>query len=595
MPKHSITTLVRVPFVYPWSGGVSVSPDGAHAALAWNKNGQWEIWLAPLAGGRPKQITGGAESKHAPRFSPDGRALAYLQDHDGDEKYDVFIYDLATGATRNAMPDTPDALLDRYSWSPDSRHVALTANRGGRFAVHTLDTHTGQLRRLTDHSYSDLEPAWSPDGKWIAFSAITAGQDTGLFIVPAEGGPARRVADVFGPLDAHTPRWSPDGAQLAFVGRPRGNADIGVMDASTGNIRWVANEKWDEENPAWSPDGRSLAYTINRDGNVSLVVVDLKKGRRHRAAIEAGYHEAPLFAPDGSLLTVFQSARRPADLWRLDRVGGKWTQITQSLPRAVKPTDFLMPRVMRWKAPDGLAISGLCFQPKGKAARRPALLNVHGGPSWQFMNVWSPLVQVWVSEGWAVLCPNYRGSTGYGKAFQTANRFALGQADIADIVAGADTLVRKGLARPDRIGITGGSYGGYMTMIGLTQYPDRFAVGSAIVPFLNWFTEFETEREDLRYWDLQNMGDPKADAARYRESSPIFFLDRIAAPVQMLAGANDPRCPAAETQQAVDELTRLGKVHEAIIFPDEGHGFLKLTNKLTAYRRQLKFLRKYLE
>ena len=595
MPKHSISSLLRIPFVYQWPGGLDVSPDGERAAVAWNKSGAWEIWLVPLNGGKPKKITGGAESKHAPRFSPDGKKLAYLQDTDGDENFDVFIYDLAGGQTRNAMPDTPDALYENYSWSPDSRHIALNTNRGGRFAIHALDTGTGELRRVSHHDYSDIEPAWSPDGKWIAFAAMTMGQDKNIFIVPADGGEAREVADESGPLDANSPRWSPDSRRLAFTATPRGHDDVGVFDLESGAIQWIGAEKWDEGYAEWGPDGGRLAYTVNREGNFVIVVADVQTGRRRTFAVEEGCHAEPKFTPDGKFIVcVFHNSRRPADLWKLDLATGRWTQLTRSLPPSVKPSDFVLPEVVQWKAPDGLRISGLLFQPKGRAKRRPALLYVHGGPAWQTMNAWTPTVQLFVSEGWTVLCPNYRGSTGYGKEFQTANRFALGQADIADIVAGADYLVRKGLADPARIGITGGSYGGYMTMVGLTKYPDKFCVGSAIVPFLNWFTEFESEREDLRYWDLENMGDPKDAPDRFRDASPIFFLDRIAAPVQMIAGANDPRCPAAETQQADEALTRLGKVHETVIFADEGHGFLKLKNKLRAYQKQLRFLRKYL-
>lgn len=599
MPRHSISKLLRLSQVYAYMGGLSVSPDGQYAAVNWNKSKSWEIWLAPLNGGRPKRVTGGPQSKSAPRFSPDGAKLGFLQDYDGDEKFDLHIYDLRTRQTRNAMPGTGESLNDNFSWSPDCRHVAFVSNRGGRFAVHVLDTETSAQRRISEHSYSDFDAAWSPDGRRIAFSAQTRGQEMSIFIADAAGaGPeeTRVISDENGPVDCVHPNWSPDGKRIAFVGHPHDNADIGVFDLESGEIDWIGVEKWDHDCPAWSPDGGRLAYTVNRDGDVSLVVADLSSGRRRRFAVEAGFHVEPKFTPDGgAIVCVFHNARRPADLWKLDLISGKWKQLTHSLPADVKPGHFTLPEVVRWKAADGLTISGLFFLPKGRAKRLPLLLNVHGGPSWQYMNVWSPLVQAWLGEGWAVLCPNYRGSTGYGKKFQEANRYVMGHADIADIVAGAEHLVRRGLADPKRIGITGASYGGYMTMAGLTRYPDRFAVGSAVVPFINWFTEFESEREDLRYWDLQNMGDPKEAPDRFREASPMFFLDRIAAPAQMLAGAHDPRCPAAETLQAADELARMGKIHDILIFADEGHGFLKMKNKLAAYQRQLRFLKKYLK
>jgi dipeptidyl aminopeptidase/acylaminoacyl peptidase len=194
-----------------------------------------------------------------------------------------------------------------------------------------------------------------------------------------------------------------------------------------------------------------------------------------------------------------------------------------------------------------------------------------------------------------VLAPNYRGSTGYGRAWQHANRFDLGGVDTQDVVAGADYLVREGLADAARIAVTGRSWGGYLTMTCLTQYPDRWAAGSAVVPFLNWFTAHANSRQDLQHWDVENFGDPEENRDLWRERSPFFFLDRIQAPVQLISGAHDIRCPASEALQARAELVAWGKVCDLVLYEDEGHSFLKIENVLDVKKRRLAFLAGVLE
>jgi dipeptidyl aminopeptidase/acylaminoacyl peptidase len=200
-----------------------------------------------------------------------------------------------------------------------------------------------------------------------------------------------------------------------------------------------------------------------------------------------------------------------------------------------------------------------------------------------------------VSRGWVVLAPNYRGSTGYGREWQLASRFDVGGVDTADVVAGANFLRDQGIADPNNIAVTGRSWGGYLTMTCLTQYPDFWAAGSAVVPFLNWFTGHANSREDLQHWDLENFGDPETNHQLWYERSPFFFLERVQAPVQLICGAHDVRCPESESTQAYEQLTTLGKECEYILYPDEGHSFLKVENRVKSRLQQVEFLSKYLE
>ncbi|MCL7454626.1 MAG: prolyl oligopeptidase family serine peptidase, partial [Anaerolineae bacterium] len=180
-------------------------------------------------------------------------------------------------------------------------------------------------------------------------------------------------------------------------------------------------------------------------------------------------------------------------------------------------------------------------------------------------------------------------------AWQLANRFDLGGGDTQDVVAGAEYLASEGLADPGRIAVTGRSYGGYLTMTSLTQHPERWAAGSAVVPFLNWFTGHANSREDVQHWDLENFGHPEKDRALYYERSPFFFLDRVAAPVQLICGAHDPYCPASESIQAKEVLEELGKPCDLVLYEDEGHVFLKRENVVDAKKRQVAFLAGALE
>jgi dipeptidyl aminopeptidase/acylaminoacyl peptidase len=279
----------------------------------------------------------------------------------------------------------------------------------------------------------------------------------------------------------------------------------------------------------------------------------------------------------------------------LDIADGGLHQLTNSLPADLQGGPFALPEQVRYPSLDGTSVPALLYQPPLTGQVPPAVVYIHGGPNWLAQVTWDPLVQHMVSRGWMVLAPNYRGSTGYGRDWQLASRFDLGGCDTEDVVAGADYLVRESLVDPARIAATGRSWGGYLTMMAMTGYPDRWAGGSAVVPFLNWFTAHANSREDLQHWDKENFGDPERDRELYHERSPFFFLERIAAPVQMICGAHDIRCPASESVQARDRMLALGKECELALYEDEGHSFLKIENVIDANRRQMAFLARLLD
>jgi dipeptidyl aminopeptidase/acylaminoacyl peptidase len=601
MGRHflDLETLLKVPCVMPYYG-FDLSPDEIQVAFSYNPSGRWEVYLMPLDGATtPRQITTGPGAKFSPRWSPAGQRLAYVLDLEGGERFDICVYDFATGQHINLTPDTPDAIQPRYAWSPASlegeARIAFASDRSGRFDTYVMPATGGPAQPVLSLPTPDRAVHWSPDGRWLAVVSEGPGQECMTFIVPVEGGEPRPVADADGPIDARDVSWSPDSTRIAFSSGSRGFFDIGIYELETGQITWMTEGEGDKEQPTWSPDGRRLAYIFGQGPTTSLAVLTLEGGALATYQVEPGVHSSPRFTPDGEgLVFVFDSPHHPDDLWLLCLADGCFQQLTHSLPPELEG-GFVMPTTVCYPSLDGRSVPALLYQPEHSEGLPPAVVYIHGGPQALTQIAWDPLLQHVLSRGWVVLAPNYRGSTGYGRKWQLANRFDLGGGDTKDVVAGTDYLAREGLADPARIAVTGESYGGYLTMTSLTQYPNRWAAGSAVVPFLNWFTEFASERQDLQHWDMENFGHPEKDRDLFYERSPFFFLDRITAPVQLVCGAYDPRCPASESIQARDALVAQGKVCDFVLYSDEGHGFLKTENVVDAAERQMAFLAGALE
>jgi dipeptidyl aminopeptidase/acylaminoacyl peptidase len=588
--------LLKTPYVDPY-GGFEVSPAGAYVAFSWNLTGQWEIYeLALGQPASPKQITVRPGAKFSPRYSPDGKYLAYVLDLDGGENYDIYLYDRVQQAHANLTPDTPEAIQPNLSWSPDNRQIAFISNRSGHFDTYIMPASGGSVRAVLSLHYPDWDVRWSPDGRWLAMIAETQGQDYSTFIVPAQGGEARQIGHRGSPVNAREARWAPDSARLIFSSDVHGQYDIGIFELSTEQITWVTEGEGDKVSPNWSPDGGKCVYVVNHGPVNWLAVQRLGEDNASLYQVEPGVHTCPRFTPSGDkIIFAFEDPRHPADLWALSPRDGSTQQLTHSLSAQLQDSHFVMPSEIRYPSLDSVEVPALLFQPEHADKNPPGVVVVHGGPNWLYQFSWMPLVQHMASRGWVVLAPNYRGSTGYGRAWQLASRFDLGGVDTADVVAGADYLANQGLADRARIAVTGRSHGGYLTMTSLTQYPDRWAAGSAIVPFLNWFTAHANSREDLQHWDIENMGDPQEKHDLWRDRSPYFFLEHIRAPVQLICGAHDPRCPVSESIQARDALLELGKEVNFALYEDEGHGFLKIENVIGSEMRRVSFLAKELE
>jgi dipeptidyl aminopeptidase/acylaminoacyl peptidase len=585
---RDIEFLSRAPEVDP---SLDVSPDGGRIAFVSNATGRNELHMLDLATGAITQHTHHGKGVAAPRFHPANGRLLYAQDHNGDEQWDFHLLDLAGGHARVVVEQ--DAAGYPYaSWAPDgSAFYAVHAIRG-RMTLCRHDAITGAQTPLTSHGFQDNGVAVSPKGNWLALEAHTTGQERGGFILRPDGSDLRPLPVA----DAANLKWSPDGSQLAFNSM-RESDDIGVFDIGSGQVRWLAQSKWDETLPEWSPDGQSVLFIRNDDGAHTIEVVRSQDGTSVASiAPEDGVIESALFARGGrSIVFVFGNHRTPTSLWEYKFETRACARLTPEFAPEWRDA-FIHPHFVRYPSADGVEVPALLYPARDAGPDGAAIVLLHGGPTWAYTNFWNVAPQHFAQLGYTVIAPNYRGSTGYGRAYQNLNRYDIGRGDVLDCVAGAEWLIDRRLASRARLGVTGASQGGYMTMMCLSKHPGYWAAGSSLIGYFNWFTEFATEREDLRYWDLQNMGDPATPdgEARFRDRSPIFFLDNVKAPVQLIAGRTDPRCPVQETEQVFDLLSARGVPVEITIYEDEGHGFSKVENKVDAYRKRAEFFVRHL-
>ncbi|MBN1318551.1 MAG: S9 family peptidase [Anaerolineales bacterium] len=591
-----LETLLRVPFVDP-SSSFDVSPDGSLVAVAYNLSERWEIHLVSTSGDTPpKQITSGPGAKFAPSWSPDGRRLAYALDLDGGEFYDIMVYDLADESHVNLTPETLELIYPDIAWSPDGSMLALISNRTGKFDTYVMPSTGGDMRPILALLSHDCEVQWSPDGRWLAVASETTAQDTDVFIVPLNGEKPRRLGGNQTAIHAQQPRWSPDSQYVAFVGVVDDVFNIGLEDFETESIRWLTSGDGDKQFPMWSHDGKRLVYRASRGSDTCLEVLEMVNGSVQKYRIDSGVHTGPRFTPDDqSLIVIFDNPRLPPDLWKISLPNRSTIQLTRSLSPSLVKAPLVIPVEITYPNNEGMQVPALLFRPPNGEGKLPGVVYVHGGPTSLTRITWDPFIQHMVSRGWTVLAPNYRGSSGFGREWQLANRFDLGGGDTRDVVAGADFLVDQKLADAGRIAITGVSYGGYLTMTSMTRYPDRWAAGSAIVPFLNWFTVIANEREDLQHWDRENFGDPIKDRELFFERSPHFFLDRISAPVQLVCGAHDLRCPPEESINAHETLIAQGKECELWLYENEGHHFLNIENVIDYKNKRALFLARFLD
>lgn len=575
-----------------------VSPDKSSLVFSWNSTGTWRLYQLEInRSSPPRPLTAFPGAQFSPRYSPDGTKIAFAFDLNGSESYHIAIHDLVQQKTTDITPDIAYAHHPNVAWSPDGETLAVLSDAKGQFALYLLPLDCTPPHMIKNVFHPCWDAAWSPDGRWIALESESKASERSIYLVPIgrhSKGPKRSTIQLKAEgrvLNAQQAAWSPDSRQVAFSAEGEEWHEIGVFDFDTQEIAWITNSSGDDVQPAWSPTGNTIGW-IHHEGPRTSFQFKIRDGVIRQANVGEGVHAWPQFRDDTYVILLYEDPKHPSDIWELRLDDGKPRALTNSMPDNKNEEEFIYPEEVWYEGMDGAKIPALLYRAENGSS---AVLNLHGGPNWNQQFAWDPLISHMASRGWSVLVPNYRGSTGYGKKWQNASLFDMGGVDNDDCAAGATYLIENRLAVKNKICVTGRSHGGYLTMTCLTGYPHLFAAGSAVVPFLNWIKSHYNSREDLQHWNIENMGDPEENKDLWTARSPYFFLDKVAAPVQLICGENDPRCPASDSMDARDKLYELGKEVDFLLYVGEGHSFLDIRNVLDSEMKRVAFLAQVLD
>jgi len=595
------TTSYQMPAGYAWSA------DDKQLLVSSDETGIFNVYGLTAAGEGKQPLTASTtDSTYAVSWFPaDGRAL-FTADSGGNEINHLYVRE-ADGATRDLTPGDK-VKAEFFGWSADKQHFFVTTNERKPEAF--------DLYRYAAKDYARTlvfknEEAWqvaevSPDDRYLALvkPRTSADADVYLLDLSVKKHAPQLVTKHEGNVTHSVYAFTHDSKQLVYATDEFGEFNQAwTYEISSGTRTPLIRADWDISFVSYSESGRFRVWGVNEDGRTAVHILDNNYGKEIALPdLPAGDLAQIRFSRDETKLALLLSSdTSPNDVYTIELKGSmKSARLTKALNPKIKEDDLVETKVVRYASFDGLKIPGILYQPHVATAKHkvPVLVWVHGGPGGQSRRGYSATIQHLVNHGYGVLAANNRGSSGYGKTFFHMDDRKHGDVDLKDIVAAKQYLIGLDWVDRERVGIIGGSYGGYMVGAALAFSPDTFDVGIDIFGVMNWvrtLTNIPPWWASFKESLYDEMGDPATDGERHRAISPLFHAKNIRAPLLVVQGANDPRVLKVESDEIVEAVRANGVAAEYKVFPDEGHGFTKRANRIDASDTFVVFLDKYLK
>ena len=585
-------------------GGASFSADEKRILFHNNETGIFNVYTLPVSGGKPEALTKSTtDTTFSVSFFPDDNRILYTRDKSGDENNHLYVREL-DGSEKDLTPG--DKLKASFAgWRPDGGAFYVTSNERDPkvFDIYRYDTKTYARTLFYQNDKAYQIGAISRDEKWIALNKPNTTIDSDVYLFDVAKNDTKHLTPHTGSANANAATFDP-ASQRLFILTNDGSefTRVRTYDLATGVSRDHQKADWDVASTYFSRDGRFRVTIINEDGsNVVRIVEGAAEKTVVMPKLPGGEIRGVTFSRSGAMMAFYVNGdRSPSNLYVHDFNTHRTKQLTQSLAKEINPADLVEAEVVRFKSFDGMVIPSIYYKPHGASATNkvPALVYVHGGPGGQTSRGYNSQIQYLVNHGYAVLGINNRGSSGYGKTFFAADDKKHGREPLWDCVEAKTFLASLGYIDSERIGIIGGSYGGYMTLAAMAFRPEAFKVGVDIFGVSNWLRTLEAippDWESFRKALYEEIGDPVKDKDMLIAASPLFHAKEIRKPLIVIQGANDPRVIKPESDEIVDAVKKNGVPVEYVVFADEGHGFSKKKNNMEANRKILAFLDKYLK